>query len=145
MKSRTKRVSLVKKEENPLSSILSIKPLFYSGFCLTDNQKFAFFYADTKIFVDNISVKSLNRFKLNEADLDMEINREIEVIPNKGVKKVSFSDIGQIDRVIFNTMKNIYPDCVFHQLKTFFGQAVNSMIIVLHEEKGKPVGLLKTH
>lgn len=145
MKPKAKRLSLVKKDENPLSGILSIKPLFYSGFCLTDNLNFAFFYADTKNFVDNISIKALNRFKLNEADLDMEIDREIEIIPSKGVKKVSFPDIGQIDRVIFNTMKNMYPNCVFHQLKTFFGQAVNSMIIVLHEEKGKPVGLLKTH
>jgi|PlaIllAssembly_1097288.scaffolds.fasta_scaffold01265_6 hypothetical protein len=143
--SKLKRLNLDKQRENLLKPVLDGKTLYYSGFCLTDNMNFAFFYADTKFFVDNMPTKTLNRFKLNEADLDIEVDRSKTLIPSKGVKKVSFTDIGQVDRTIFNTMKNIYPNCVFHQVKTLFGQTVNSIVIVLHEDKGKPVGLLKTH
>ena len=133
-----------KKTDNPLQPILKQNPLFYSTFCLTDNLNFAFFYADAKIFVDNIPAKALNKFKFDEVDLDMEIDRLQTIQPSKGVKEVNLG-IGQIDRNIFNLVKTLYPDCVFHPLKSFFGQTVNSLIIVLHEEHGKPVGLLKTH
>jgi len=147
--SRLKKLNLQsnKKEEkkdNPFKTILNKTPLFYSTFCLTDNLNFAFFYADAKIFVDNIPAKALNKFKFDEVDLDMEIDRLQTIQPSKGVKEVNLG-IGQIDRNIFNLVKTLYPDCVFHPLKSFFGQTVNSLIIVLHEEYGKPIGLLKTH
>jgi len=134
-----------KKTDNPLQPILKQNPLFYSTFCLTDNLNFAFFYADAKIFVDNIQVKALNKFKFDEVDLDMEIDRSQEIKPSKGVKQVTFNGVGFVERDIFNVFKSLYPDSTFHQLKSFFGQTVNSLIIVLHEEHGKPVGLLKTH
>lgn len=145
---KVKRLNISKtegKKENLLSGAISGKVLYYSGFCLTDNLNFAFFYADTKIFVDNIPNKGLNRFKLSEGELNIEFDREKEVKPSKGLKEVSFIDIGYVDRAIFNTMKSIHPESVFHRVQTFFGQTVNSLIIVLHEEKGKPVGLLKAH
>lgn len=145
MAKKAKRLSLNRKQENLLETILDKKPLYYSGFCLTDNLSFAFFYTDTKFFVDNVPIKDLNRFKFNEADLDMTIDKSIMLQPSKGVKKVSFNGIGLIDRDIFNTMKKIYPESVFHPVQSFFGQTVNAMIIVLHEEYGKPVGLFKTH
>jgi len=144
MAKKTKKLFLKKKEDNPLEYVLNQKPLYYSGFCLTDNKSFAFFYADDKNFVDNVPIKDLNRFKLNETDLDMIIDKSEMVIPSKGVKKVNFPEIGFVDREIFNTIKKLYPRSVFHRINSFFGQAVNSMIIVLHEEYGKPVGLFKT-
>ena len=148
--SRLKKLNLQsnKKEEkkdNPFKTILNKTPLFYSSFCLTDNLNFAFFYADAKIFVDNIPAKALNKFKFDEVDLDMEIDRSQEIKPSKGVKQVTFNGVGFVERDIFNVFKSLYPDSTFHQLKSFFGQTVNSLIIVLHEEYGKPIGLLKTH
>jgi len=148
MSKRIKKISLnkkeSKKEDNPLEKALNRKPLYYSGFCFTDNKTFAFFYTDSKFFIDNVPTKDLNRFILNEADLDMEVDKTEMLVPSKGVKSVSFNGIGLVDRDIFNTMRKIYPNSVFHRVKTFFGQTVNSMIIVLHEEYGKPVGLFKT-
>ena len=142
--SKLKRMNFERQKDNPLAPILKKNPLYYSGFCLTDNLDFAFFYTDSKFFVDNIPVKALNRFKLNEADLDIEIDRSKKLIPKKGAKTVSFTDVGVIDREMFKVLKAIYPNCTFHHVKTFFGQPVNSIVIVLHEDQGKPVGLLKT-
>jgi hypothetical protein len=122
-----------------------IKPLYYSGFCLTDNKNFAFFYAEDKKIIDKVSTKVLNRFKLNEADLDIIIDKTEMIVPKKGLKEVTFSGIGLIERNLLNEMEKMYPKCVYHQIESFFGQRVNSMIIVLQEEFGKPVGLFKTH
>jgi hypothetical protein len=140
-----------KKPENTKKDMVSIflksidrSDLYYSGFCLTDNVSFAFFYADTKIIVDKIDTNGLNRFKFNESDLDMLVNKEVQLEPKKKGKEFVF-DIGSIDCNVFNAMIALYPECVFHPIKEFNGNAVNSMIIVLQEEYGKPIGLFKTH
>jgi hypothetical protein len=132
-----------KEETNIFESLLTKNPLYYSGFCLTDNLTFAFFYAEEKKLVDNSLIKDLNRFKFNEAELDIILDRTTKIEFSKGIKKVHFPNYGFINREIFNTMQEIYPECVFHPVLTFFGQDVNSMLIVLSEEYGKPVGLFK--
>lgn len=133
-----------KETTNIFKFIENKKPLYYSGFCLTDNLNFAFFYADDKKIIDNFQTKDLNKFKLNEADLDMIVDKTEKLEPEENGEEVIFKDVGFVYHDLFNTMKTLYPKCVFHKIQSFFGQDVNSMIIVLQEEFGKPVGLLKT-
>ena len=120
------------------------KVLYYSGFCLTDNNKFAFFDINDQFVVDNDIKLKLNRFTLNEIELDLEIDREKQILPSKGIKKVNLG-IGFVFRDLFDIFMKTYPECVFYPLLTFFGKKVNTLLIVLSEEYGKPVGLLKTH
>lgn len=150
-KSKVKpKINKTKTKEKQLDSIESFfskidrNSLYYSGFCLTDNMTFAFFYADSKIIVDRIDTKGLNKFKFNEADLDMIVDKETKLEPKKEGKDFIF-DIGSVNCNLFNAMIQLYPDCVFHQIKEFNGSKVNSLIIVLQEEYGKPIGLFKTH
>jgi hypothetical protein len=140
-----KRLSTGKTKKKNSFPFNNASNLFYSSFCLTDNKTFAFFYVEDKKIVDNTLIKDLNKFKLNEADLDMIIDKQTLLEPIKGIKDIEFPEIGRVKTDIFEFMKKIYPQCVFHPIQTFFGQAVNSMIIVLQEEYGKPVGLFKTY
>lgn len=121
----------------------SRKSLFYSGFCLTDNKEFAIFYVDDKFLVDNKIKMNLNRFMLSENDLDMEINRDVQIIPEKGVRKYKVEENKYINNELVDLFKKDFPECVFFKLKSFFGKPVNTLLIVLSEEFGKPIGLLK--
>lgn len=119
------------------------KNLYYSGFCLTDNMNFALFYIDRKFLIDNKINLRLNEFTLLENDLLIEIDRQQKIIPEKGVRKYRFGDVGLVGEEIVELFYYINKDATFFKVKSFFGKEVNTLFIVLSGEYGKPIGLVK--
>lgn len=143
-KKAQKKSIKVKQEKNVFEGI---SPMFYSEFCLTDNKEFAFYDIDDQFLIDNhIDHSVLNIFRFTENDFVMEIDRNKELSPKKGIQKVCF-DFGQkttkrfVKREIFDLVESYYPKRVFHPLKTYNDKRVNSIVIALSEKYGKVIAL----
>jgi len=155
----SKRPKLSSKSGKNLSSIKTVIPvieqkntvtfpvfnkLFYSGFCLTDNDQFALFFVDKQFLFDNSMEMSKTKFELTENNLDMIINRKERLSPKCGNEFVSFENYGLVKKDLFNWITSKFPKCVFSPVTEFFGNNVNTLVAVLQEEYGKPIGVFKT-
>lgn len=127
-------------------TFLNKTPLFYSGFCLTDNLTFMFFYVDD-IFITKNDIKVRDdEFVLSENSLNVLFDREQPLtLQRKSKTKYYFKEKeGEIDGEIVNFIQKRYPNCMYYSITEFYDQEVNSLIMVLQKPKGKPFGILKT-
>lgn len=151
IRKKLKRKGNVKKQLNTQSGnkyFDTVSDLYYSGFCLTDNCKFSFYYIDDKFIIDNnIDAGILASFSFTENDFVMEIDKTLLLTPSKGMKRVCFeiedSPYKFVDRELFNIVIQNNPRCAFHPLITYFDFPVNDLLVVLSEKFGKPVAVLK--
>jgi len=140
-----KRVKLAAKKRLQLKPVKkTVKEIYYSGFCATDNNNFALFNVSEQFLVD----KGFNRvldFKLSEDDLWMLIDRNHEIKSSKGSLKVSFDNYGIVDRTHFNLILSLNSYMIsWYPVVEWFGVASNRLIVGLPDKEGKPIGVLKT-
>ena len=142
-----KKINRVKQIRKPVDDdmlfLAKQKKLYYSGFCLTDNMDFALFYIDRKFIIDNNIKIRLNEFTLSENDLEIEIDRENKIVPEKGVRKFKFENVGLVSEEIIQMFYKLDKEATFYKIKRFFGKETNTLFIVLSGEFGKPIGLIK--
>ena len=126
----------INKATNVESNIFDTSPLYYSGFCLTDNKEFAVFYTNEQFLVDNNIDKSvILEFNLSENDLNMVVNKKAGKTPPKKIPKDKQN--------IYEWFKHKYNDCVLYPIEEIFDIPVQDMVIVLEQDHGKPVGIIK--
>ena len=113
-----------------------IKPLYYSGFCLTDNNKFIEFYVK-KFPKLNQEFKSFN---FTEETMSFELGGAIEPIENK--KNVYFGDFVLDNKVLFSYFVDKYKEVKYFWLNKWLGKSKSGLIGIVKD--GKLVGLLKT-
>ena len=86
---------------------------------------------------DNISI--------NENSLRVVFNRQEEIKPIK--KRRENFLLKKLNRFlnieVYDYLKMKYPNCVFHEISEFFGEFVNTLVMVLREDGGKPCAILK--
>lgn len=130
---------------NPIQKFLNQKEkLYYSDFCLTDNDEFALFYIDRKFLVDNKVKMRLNKFTLSENELLIEIDRTKKIEPEKNIRKFKFENYGLVKKEIIDMFYHISNEAAFFKVKSIFGKRSNNVFIVLSEEFGKPIGIVTT-
>lgn len=120
------------------------KQLFYSGFALTDNMNSVLFFIDNEFIEKNSLTKRLEQFNLNEADLQIQFNKNKILRPEITEDNYIFEDIGFVDKKIVNWFVQQHPKCAFYQVTKWFDKEVNTLLIILNEPHGKPVGVVKT-
>ena len=127
-------------------NFLQQKQLLYSGFCLTDNNKFIFFDIDDDFLLENNIKISKDTLKVTEHSLEIAFDRENNLQISGVGNKIYFEGFGErsIDKEIFDFIRKKYPECVFYKITEFFGKKVNTLVMVLQEAMGKPFGVLKT-
>lgn len=126
------------KEENllPLGS-----EVYASQTLVTDNQFFISIVPDTEEFLKEfkISANDVKPFPWEDVDLQLEFNRKEPLnIDDNGM----IESMGKIDQ--YNWLKLMYPSCEFYQITKWLGKKVNTLVIVLAEEHGKPIAIVKT-
>lgn len=138
-KIKLKKVSL---ERNKMDIFKNIK-LFDSGFCLTDNNNFAFFKVLDDFFLDNkIKIHKID-FEFREEDLQMLIDRKKIIKPEIKEDKIYFPDYGYVDKKLIDLFSGI--KYVFVPVTEWFNQQSNRLVaILLNDTFGKPIGVLKT-
>lgn len=113
-----------------------IKPLYYSGFCLTDNKTFIEFYVK-KYPKLNQEFKSFN---FTEETLNFELGGEVK--PSKGKKNVFFDNFKLDNGILFDYFIDKYKEVKFFWLNKWYGKSRSGLIGIVKD--GKLVGLLKT-
>jgi hypothetical protein len=136
-----KRIKLKTKQEQ-LQLFESIDTtLYYSGFALTDNKSLVIFFVDDNLLTDFQTNKEIMEFELTENDLDINFDKSTLLEPNENWH---FENFGYVRSEIFKWFRTTYPKCVFHPIVRWFGKQVNTLLIVLEQRHGKPVGVVKT-
>jgi len=118
--------------------------LYLADSLLTDNNSILLFSIDEDFIVKNEIQKKIQLFDLSENDLQINFDKKELIEPILLEDSYYFESIGNITKGQFNWFKEFFPNCVFHLVTDWFGKKVNTLVIVLAEEKGKPVGILKT-
>lgn len=121
----------------------TVKKLYWSGFCLTDNQNFAVFYADKRFLVDNSIKQALVSFSQSENEVEIICDRENRLDYKHRGLHLEFPEIGKVGVKLFNWFTSKYPKASFHRIFQLNGELVNTLIVVLEEMGGRPVGILK--
>lgn len=142
VKSEQKQPRLKKKlkvKDNPLLPLGS--EIYASNTLVTDNLFFISIVPDTEEFLKELKISSndVNPFPWEDVDLQLEFNRKEPLdVDNDGM----IESMGKIDQ--YNWLKLMYPSCEFYQITKWLGKKVNTLVIVLAEEHGKPVAIVKT-
>jgi hypothetical protein len=136
----TKKPTLRKKLEVKKDAFAK-RAFYFSSTLITDNHSIILILSDTEEFLKrqkNINVETSN-FNWEDVDLQLEFNRKEQLdIDDDGM----IESMGKIDQ--YNWLKQVFPSCVFHQITKWLGKRVNTLVIVLAEENGKPVAIVKT-
>jgi len=120
------------------------KPLFYSGYALTDNLSFVLFGIEKQFLLDNFIQDDILGFNFGEDSVDMRIDRNVSITPTLTDQSVIFGNIGVIEAPIFDLIKKVAANIWFVPVVEWFGQEVNSLICCLSSDSGKPVAVVKT-
>jgi len=153
VKAESKKTSLSKKLKlktiekiNVTDLFDSDKPIFTSHNIVTDDNWIALIVPDADQFVMNNKLPNkLVSFVINEDDLAIEYDKNNMLEPYQIDPDIFiFEAIGSINDKQYNWFKQTYPNCAFYRITKWFGKEVNTLVIVLVEELGKPVGILKT-
>ena len=141
----TKAKQTKKKSKEPKPSFLQEKQLFYSGSLLTDNISFIFFEIDDNFFLENKIKIVDDNISINENSLRVVFDRQTEIKTIKRGRRIFVEKLNRfLNTEIYDYLKTKYPDCVFHEISEFFGEFVNTLVMVLREDGGKPCAILKT-
>ena len=125
-----------------------VKYIEASSTIITDNWNIALIVDDSDEFLyengiaNKIAVEPL---MVDENDLQSEFNRKEQLsVTEADEHTYAVGSVGLITSVQYNWLIQTYPSCVFHQITKWFGKKVNTLVIVLVEEFGKPVAIVKT-
>ena len=144
-KNTTKRLQLKHKDLKLSDLFESKQKLYYSGFALTDNSNVILFYVKDDDLEKNSLTKQLKEFNLNEDDLQIQFNKQKPITPKlTNDDSYDFEDIGFADKNLIDWFSQNYPKCTFYRISNWFGKEVNTLLIILSERNGKPVGVVKT-
>jgi hypothetical protein len=142
---KQKRIQL-KHNPSDVSNLFDLsKTLYYSGFALTDNRNTILFSIDNNFLEKNNLTNELKEFNLNEDDLQIKFDRQQELKPFLSIDDYTFDEIGSIKKETLDWFVQHYPKCILHKVTEWFGKSVNTLIIVLNNRQGKPVGVVKTY
>lgn len=151
VKSEDKKQSLRKKLETKAKDVFKLhelfdpeKPIYYSDSLLTNNDDVMLFSIDDQFLIDNKIEHMVEPFNLNENDLELQFNKTKILDPILEEDGYLFESIGKITIGQFEWFSRFFPNCTFHAIDKWFGKKVNTLVIVLAEAHGKPVGILKT-
>jgi len=111
-------------------------PLYFSGFCLTDNRTFCEFYVK-KFPKLNQEFKS---FIFTEQNIAFDIGGEVEPLTNE--KSVFFGDFLLDNRSLFDYFVIKHKEVKYFWLNKWLGKKGSGLIGVIKD--GKMVGLFKT-
>lgn len=123
-------------ENKKLNICDMIKPLHYSGFCLTDNRTFCEFYVKKFPKLN----QQFKQFNFTEETLNFELGGEVN--PVEGKKNIFFDNFKLDNRILFDYFIGKYKEVKFFWLNKWFGKSRSGLIGIVKE--GKLVGLLKT-
>lgn len=129
----------LKVKDSPLLSLGS--EIYASNTLVTDNLSFISIVPDTEEFLKELKISSndVDSFSWEDIDLQLEFNRKEPLdVDDDGM----IESMGKIDQ--YNWLKLMYPSCEFYQITKWLGKKVNTLVIVLAEEHGKPVAIVKT-
>lgn len=119
--------------------------IFISDYGLTDNSTFAIFGPENiNKYVEQKKIICFETFLLTEEYLDIKIDRNKLLEPVEKDNCVVFELVGQSNKEIIDWFIEEFPNCVFHPINEWFGEKVNTLICVLGNPHGKPVGVVKT-
>ena len=121
------------------------QPLYYSGFALTDDYNVVLFFIDNDFLEKNSLTNQLNGFNLNENNLQIKFDKQKILKPEPQENSYVFNEIGEIEKNRLDWFFKHYPECAFYPVTEWFGKSVNTLVIVLREQFGKVVGVVKTH
>lgn len=113
-----------------------IKPLYYSGFCLTDNKKFIEFYVKKFPKLN----QEFKPFIFTEETMSFELGGTVE--PQETKKSIYFDDFVLDNRVLFDYFIDKYKEVKYFWLNKWLGKSKSGLIGIV--KNGKLVGLLKT-
>ena len=143
-KPKKKRIEL--KHSTDISKLFYLdKPLYYSGFALTDNYDVILFSIDNEFLEKNSLTNQFDEFNLNEDNLAVKFDNQNQLIPIDTDEGYIFEEIGIVSKNQIKWFTDHFPDCIFYSVTEWFGKSVNTLIIVLAEVYGKAVGVVKTH
>lgn len=123
-------------ENKKLNICDMIKPLHYSGFCLTDNKTFCEFYVKKFPKLN----QQFRQFNFTEETLNFELGGEVN--PVEGKKNVFFDNFKLDNRILFDYFIGKYKEVKFFWLNKWFGKSRSGLVGIVKD--GKLVGLLKT-
>lgn len=121
---------------------------------VTDNNKIILFLDNPNEFIKDqkLDIYDDSGFNWEDIDLQLEYNRkeqiEFDEFTDDGKDEPVVymnHDIGYVNYDLYNWFKQTFPSCVFHHITKWFGKRVNTLVIVLAEEYGKPVAIVKIH
>lgn len=133
---KLKKKLKVKDNPSPLGS-----EVYASRTLVTDNQFFISIVPDAEKFLEElkISPSDTKPFAWEDVDLQLDFNRKEPLnVNDDGV----IESMGKVDQ--YKWLKFMYPSCEFYQITKWLGKKVNTLVIVLAEEHGKPVAIVKT-
>ena len=152
-KENTKKTNPLKKKlqekitETNIKDLFSAEFIYTSNTIVTDNNCIALIVPDSEEFLIKHKLQhKVNSFNLEEDHFQIEFNRNepLEICEVDENDIYAIPPVGTITGVQYNWLKQNYPSCVFHQITKWFGKKVNTLVIVLAEEFGKPVAIVKT-
>lgn len=115
-------------------------PLYFSGFCITDNYNFSeFFLSDIPEEMKNFT--PIRKFEFKEETLMYQIGDHPKIIIDEEQNRVVFDNFF-VDKEYFLYFTNKYPNANFLWLKSFLKEPILGLVGVLVGTK--LVGLLKT-
>ena len=119
-------------------SIYTVENLFYSGYCLTDNDYFCLFNVKKAPLRKNVV-----HFDLNKTDLKFSLDKEVKlVVRGKYIDIVEEGrSIGTAKVTYFDPFKKYKDSMKVFILKEFMGKSVNDKLMFINDEK--PIGCLK--
>jgi len=122
-------------------------PIFASDNIVTDDSTIAVIVPDSdKFILENKSNEdiTIDVLEINENDLQIQFDRNKKLKPELIDDSYLFDSIGHITKNQYDWFTKHYPLSTFYPITKWFGKDVNTLVIVLVEEFGKPVGILKT-
>lgn len=132
----------VKEKDNNFSNEFPFDLTMYaSNTLITNDESYILIVPDAHEFLKKQKVLSekIEFFEWEDVGLQLEFNRQEQLeLNNDG----TIGSMGKIFLCRWLTLT--YPNCVFHQITKWFGKVVNTLVIVLAEEHGKPVAIIKT-
>jgi len=125
-----------------------VEYVYASATIVTDNLNISLIVPDADEFLYENGLANklhLEPFELGEDDLQSEFNRKekLEII-KVDENNYALGNVGIIPSVTYKYLTQTFPMCVFHQINKWYGKVVNTLVIVLAEEFGKPVAIIKT-